>query len=114
MRTEASIENPPPRGPTEASLRLFRRQPTAPEDSQHPPADLGLEGVEPRPDQFGRLVKAHGARGIELEHPLEHAAVVAEVDVDGTAEAVQERNGAESRLGPRTGTDPGQPGPECT
>ena len=41
-------------------------------------ADLGLDGVDTRLGQFGRFVKAHGARGIEGEHPVEHAAVVVE------------------------------------
>ena len=75
-------------------------------------ADLGLDGVDTRLGQFGRFVKAHGARGIEGEHPVEHAAVVVEMPIDGSTEAVQERNGAEPCLGPGTGTDPAKLGLE--
>jgi len=90
---------------------LVRLQPAAPDVClEHPPEALGLDEVDPRLGQFGGFVEAHRARGIEGEHPVEHAAVVVKMGIDGGPEAVQKGNGAESRLGPRTGTDPAQLG----
>jgi hypothetical protein len=113
MRTEASRENPPPWSHLKHLLCLVRLQPAAPDEClEHPPADLGLDRVDTRLGQLGGFVEAHRARGIRGEHPIEHAAMIVEMWVDGRSEAVQERNRAESRLGPRTGTDPAQLGLE--
>jgi len=97
---------------TEASS-LVRLQPAAPDEClEHPPADLGLDGVDTCLSQFGRFVEAHRARGIGGEHPIEHAAMIVDMWVEGRPKPVQKGNGAESRLGPRTGTDPAQLGLE--
>jgi hypothetical protein len=62
------------KGPQRRNERKARRS---------PPRVAEREGEIPRPQQHLTCrPTAHGARGIEGEHPVEHAAVVVEVRVD--------------------------------
>jgi hypothetical protein len=78
-------------------------QAAAPEEAEHAALEGALKSVGVVGLEVGRFIEADGPVALLGEEPVEDDEVEVEVGIEGGAEAVQERDGAQLGVGPGAG-----------